>query len=76
MKQVAIEIESMDADRADTLNSIKNISDVIEETLAATNLVSERIREQASIMNGLTDATEQLNDNTTELNHAVSKFQL
>lgn len=76
MKQVAIEIESMDADRADTLNSIKNISDVIEETLASTNLVSERIREQASIMNGLTDATEQLNDNTTELNHAVSKFQL
>ena len=76
MKQVALEIEGMDVDRANTLNSIKNISDVIEETLASTNLVSERIKEQASIMNGLTDATEQLNDNTTELNHAVSKFQL
>jgi len=76
MKQVALEIESMDIDRADTLNSIKNISDVIEETLASTNLVSERIREQASIMDGLTDATHQLNDNTTELSNAVSKFQL
>ncbi|MCX4319217.1 MAG: methyl-accepting chemotaxis protein [Lachnospiraceae bacterium] len=76
MKQVAGEIASMDIDRADTLNSIKNISDVIEETLASTHQVSERIKEQASIMNGLTDATHQLNDNTTELNHAVSKFQL
>ena len=76
MKMVANEIESMDIDRADTLNSIKNISDVIEETLASTHLVSERIREQASIMNGLTDATHQLNDNTTELSHAVSRFQL
>ncbi len=76
MKQVALEIESMDIDRADTLNSIKNISDVIEETLASTNLVSERIREQASIMDGLTDATHQLNDNTAELSNAVSKFQL
>lgn len=76
MKMIANEIQSMDIDRADTLNSIKNISDVIEETLASTHLVSERIREQASIMNGLTDATHQLNDNTTELNHAVSRFQL
>ena len=42
MKQVAGEIASMDIDRADTLNSIKNISDVIEETLASTHQVSER----------------------------------
>ena len=74
MKQVTAEIQSMDVDRADTLNSIQNISGVIEETLASTTLVSERLREQLSIMDNLTTATDQLNTNTTELNHAVSKF--
>ena len=68
------EISAMDADRADTLNAIQNISGVIEETLASTTLVSERIKEQVSIMEGLATATNQLNDNTNELNEAVGKF--
>lgn len=74
MRQVATELEGMDVDRSDTLNSIQNISGVIEETLASTTLVSDRLKEQVSIMDGLTNATSQLNSNTHELNHAVGKF--
>lgn len=74
MKQVTAEIEGMDADRADTLNAIQNISGVIEETLASTTLVGDKIKEQVSIMDGLTNATSQLNNNTSELNDAVGKF--
>lgn len=76
MNQVSLEIQSMDADRADTLNSIQNISGVIEETLASTTIVSDKIKEQVSIMDGLTSAAAQLNDNTSELNRAVGKFTL
>ena len=74
MNDAIQEISAMDADRADTLNAIQNISGVIEETLASTTLVSERIKEQVSIMEGLATATNQLNDNTNELNEAVGKF--
>ncbi len=74
MRLVTNEIQSMAIDRADTLNAIQNISGVIEETLASTTLVSERIKEQVSIMDGLANATSQLNDNTNELNHAVGRF--
>lgn len=74
MKSATDEVHSMDADRADTLNAIQNISGVIEETLASTTLVSERIKEQVSTMEGLANATNQLNDNTSELNEAVGKF--
>ena len=76
MLEVITEVESMDADRIDTLNAISTISGVTEETLAATNLVNEQIREQLNIMNGLSDATTQLNENTTELTDAVSRFHL
>lgn len=76
MRQVTIEVESMDVDRADTLNAIQNISGVIEETLASTTLVSEKIKEQVSIIDGLSNATSQLNDNTSELNRAVDKFTI
>lgn len=76
MRQVTAEIESMDVDRIDTLNAIQNISGVIEETFASTTVVSEKIKEQVSIMDGLTNATSQLNENTTELNHAVGKFTI
>lgn len=76
MRQVTLEIESMDIDRADTLNAIQNISGVIEETLASTTLVSDKIKDQVSIMDGLANATTQLNDNTTELNRAIGKFTL
>lgn len=74
MKEVTAEIQGMDVDRADTLNSIQNISGVIEETLASTTLVNERLKEQVSTMEGLSQATEQLNTNTVELHSAVSKF--
>ncbi|MEI3228952.1 MAG: methyl-accepting chemotaxis protein [Lachnospiraceae bacterium] len=74
MNDAIQEISAMDADRADTLNAIQNISGVIEETLASTTLVSERIKEQVLIMEGLATATNQLNDNTNELNEAVGKF--
>lgn len=74
MIQVTKDIESMDVDRVDTLSAIQNISGVIEETLASTTLVSEKIKDQVATMDGLTDATSQLNENTTELNHAVGKF--
>ncbi len=74
MREVTVEIQGMDVDRADTLNSIQNISGVIEETLASTTLVNERLKEQVSTMEGLANATNQLNTNTVELNTAVSKF--
>ncbi|MBO5303391.1 MAG: methyl-accepting chemotaxis protein [Lachnospiraceae bacterium] len=74
MKEVSTEIQGMDVDRADTLNSIQNISGVIEETLASTTLVNERLKEQVSTMEGLANATNQLNANTVELNTAVSRF--
>lgn len=76
MQQLNEEVQSMDADRVDTLNAIQNISGVIEETLASSCVVSERLKEQVSIMEGLSDATTQLNDNTNELDHAVGKFIL
>jgi methyl-accepting chemotaxis protein len=76
MELLTKEIQSMDVDRTDTLNSIQNISGVIEETLASTTVVSEKIKEQVSIMDGLTHATSQLNDNTSELNRAVGKFTI
>lgn len=74
LKQVSDEIESMDADREYTLSAIQNISSVIEATLASTTVVSEKVREQVTIVDGLSDATSQLNDNTSELHRAVGMF--
>lgn len=69
-------LESMNADREETLNAIESISSVSEETAAASSNVSSITQSQMDIVKDLKIASEKLNDNMGKLEEALSLFTI
>ncbi len=66
---------SMEADRADTLAAIENISAVSEETAAATSSVGEATNHQMEAVDSLERLSGELSENATALERAIELFR-
>ena len=65
----------MEASGSSTLNSMENISAILEETLASVTSVANVTDKQSEALTSLDDASSQLMIRAERLGDAISKFK-
>ncbi len=75
LKDIVTSTEKADSEREDTLNSVKNISDIIEENagnVREVNSVTEKLQQNVENLNRISEI---LNQNMEELKGEISAFK-
>ncbi len=76
LKEIVAGIERADAERGETVSSVKNISDIIEETTGtaeAVHIIADKLLKNVEELNVTADA---LNDNMDGLKTEISVFKI
>jgi methyl-accepting chemotaxis protein len=74
IKYITENVNNIENVRASTLGAIENISAVLEEIAASSNLVSQTSNEQLSSVENLNEAANSLKDNADKMVQEVQKF--
>ena len=75
MENIADSIGEINTSKVDTLNSISNISAVMEETTAASEEVDATAQQQLEVVTKLNDAAKALGQDIAELENAIEIFK-
>jgi len=76
LREIAAGIESTDREREDTMNAVKNITDIIEETAnnaEAVNEVAEKLQHNVENLNRTADV---LGENMEGLKSEIAQFKI
>ncbi len=74
LKNIVEDVNNIEVARASTLGAIENISAVLEEIAASTNNVNQTSQNQLTSVEILNQSAGNLNNNSQQLENAVSKF--
>ena len=75
LKEIVMSTEQADRDRSETLESVKNISNIIEETATSTEVVREIAMKLLHNVENLDKTADALGENMNELKTEVSVFK-
>ena len=76
MESVSAEMEAMNQDRHNTLQSIKRIGESSENTVKASGEISQYLQQQMLSADGLRKETQLLQENMEQLEEAIGTFKL
>lgn len=76
LKQISTNVDNIEESRVNTLASIENISAVLEEVAASSNVVNQTAGDQITSVETLNTAASTLNANADDLMQAVHRFSI
>ena len=76
MKQILVSTERADQEREDTLEAVRSIAQIIDETAASAEVVRNVAASLQKNVDNLNDTAESLGDNMNELKTEISVFKI
>lgn len=76
MKQILVSAERADQEREDTLEAVRNISQIIEETASSAEIVKNVATNLQKNVDNLNGTAENLGDNMNELKSEIAVFKI
>lgn len=76
LKEIVVAMERADRERGDTVEAVKNISDIIEETASSAESVNEVASKLLKNVENLNHTAETLSENMDDLKTEISGFKI